>query len=79
MHIAPYEWAMIGAAVGWLASACCHWLIPKWRYIDIVVMDDDALVRHMLACGAEWVYRHPERRADYERTVSGLRDQLDHE
>jgi hypothetical protein len=76
VQLAPHEWLLIGCGLGWIAHAAAVWLIPKWRFIDIVIMDDDALVRHMLACGAEWCYRHPERRADYERAAAGLRDQL---
>jgi hypothetical protein len=76
MQLAPHEWLLLGAGVGWILHALAVWLIPKWRFIDIVIMNDSELVRHMLACAAEWVYRHPEHRPDYERAVAGLKEQL---
>lgn len=76
MHLAPHEWMFLGFALGMLAHALLLWLVPKWRFIDVMAMDDPALVRHMIVCGSEWVYRHPEHRTEFERACAGLDEQL---
>jgi hypothetical protein len=69
MTLAPHEWVFVGACIGWIVCALMFWIIPSWRVHDLVTMDDSSLVRLMRECGAEWAYRHPEHKADYEAAL----------
>jgi len=69
MTLAPHEWVFVGACIGWIVCALMFWIIPSWRVHDLVTMDDASLVRLMRECGAEWAYRHPEHKADYEAAL----------
>lgn len=70
----PVEWMFVGACVGWAACAVAFWLLPSWRAQDVVSMDDQYLVALMQECGAEWCYRHPEIRPEYEKALAAGRE-----
>jgi len=60
MTLPAWQWCLIGAGIGWVGSALCFWLIDAWRGApEIMMMSDDALMKHAAAVKAELLYRFP--------------------